>query len=220
MSFVLRAYICRQMSAFRNAVKRRAHRERAQTYDRQKYGLLEKKKDYKLRAKDYHRKQDALRDLREKVSMRNPDEFYFKMNSTQTKDGVHIGATIGKQHTARELKKYKKQDAGSVRLKLAQEQKKIAILQADLHGLDSLEGDPDRPTKHRIFSSPQEMKTFMKKSSSSFSPSSSSSSSSTSSSTSISSSSTVDVLPKLSAKVNRKRKARYAELEERKTRKR
>ena len=195
------------MSAFRNAIKRRAHRERAQTYDRQKFGLLEKKKDYKLRAKDYHRKQDAIRVLREKAAMRNPDEFYFKMNTTQSKDGVHIGATIGKQHTARELKRFKKQDAGNIQLRVAQEQKRIDALQAELHGLDERDEKNHPATIHRIFSSRQELKHHMKPSRSD--------SSSTSSSTDSESS-----VPELSVKVQRKRKARYAELEDRKNRKR
>lgn len=45
------------VSAFKNAIRRRVHKERAQPYSRKKMGLLEKKSDYKLRAKDYHRKE-------------------------------------------------------------------------------------------------------------------------------------------------------------------
>ncbi|KAG0370621.1 small-subunit processome [Gamsiella multidivaricata] len=78
------------MSSLRNAVQRRNHKERAQPLARQKYGLLEKKKDYVARARDYHSKQDRLKAMREKAAFRNPDEFYFKMISTRTKDGVHL----------------------------------------------------------------------------------------------------------------------------------
>jgi len=73
------------MSSLRNAVKRKTHKERAQPAKRRHLGLLEKKKDYLLRAKDYHRKQDRLRILREKAAMRNPDEFYKRMVNSSTK---------------------------------------------------------------------------------------------------------------------------------------
>ncbi|KAG0246418.1 small-subunit processome [Mortierella sp. GBAus27b] len=78
------------MSSLRNAVHRRNHKERSQPLARQKFGLLEKKKDYVARARDYHSKQDRLKAMREKAAFRNPDEFYFKMINTRTKDGVHI----------------------------------------------------------------------------------------------------------------------------------
>lgn len=78
------------MSTLRNAVQRRNHKERGQTAGRERFGLLEKKKDYLLRAKDYHGKQNKLKAMREKALFRNPDEFYFKMVNSQTKGGVHI----------------------------------------------------------------------------------------------------------------------------------
>lgn len=78
------------MSSLRNAVHRRNHKERSQPLARQKFGLLEKKKDYIARAKDYHSKQDRLKAMREKAAFRNPDEFYFKMVNSKTKDGVHL----------------------------------------------------------------------------------------------------------------------------------
>ncbi|THG23445.1 hypothetical protein TEA_022487 [Camellia sinensis var. sinensis] len=49
------------MSSLRNAVYRRAHKERSQPQSRKKYGLLEKHKDYVVRAKAFHKKEDALR---------------------------------------------------------------------------------------------------------------------------------------------------------------
>ncbi|KAG0315154.1 UTP11-like, U3 small nucleolar ribonucleoprotein [Dissophora globulifera] len=78
------------MSSLRNAVHRRNHKERSQPLSRQKFGLLEKKKDYVARARDYHSKQDRLKAMREKAAFRNPDEFYFKMINTRTNEGVHI----------------------------------------------------------------------------------------------------------------------------------
>ena len=62
----------------------RAHRERAQPAAREKLGLLEKKKDYLLRAKDFHRKEKRLKAMRAKAAMKNPDEFYFGMINATT----------------------------------------------------------------------------------------------------------------------------------------
>lgn len=72
------------MSSLRNAIRRRIHKERSQPKAREKVGFLEKRKDYKVRAEDYHRKEKAIKTLRTKAAFRNPDEFYFKMNSTKT----------------------------------------------------------------------------------------------------------------------------------------
>lgn len=72
-------------SSLRNSLHRRNHKERSQLANRSRYGFLEKHKDYVLRAKDYHSKQDRLTRLRQKASERNKDEFYFGMNRETTK---------------------------------------------------------------------------------------------------------------------------------------
>ena len=59
------------MASLRNAVKRKTHKERAQPAHRAKFGLLEKAKDYRLRARDYRRKQGRLRVLKQKAEYRN-----------------------------------------------------------------------------------------------------------------------------------------------------
>ncbi|KAI1115634.1 small-subunit processome [Nemania sp. NC0429] len=70
------------MSSLRNAVNRRVHRERDQLEDRKhRYGLLEKHKDYRLRAQDHNKKKAQLKSLRKKAEDRNEDEFYFGMLS-------------------------------------------------------------------------------------------------------------------------------------------
>ncbi|KAI1827101.1 small-subunit processome [Xylaria intraflava] len=70
------------MSSLRNTVNRRVHRERDQLQDRKnRYGLLEKHKDYRLRAQDHNRKKAQLKSLRKKAEDRNEDEFYFGMLS-------------------------------------------------------------------------------------------------------------------------------------------
>ena len=128
------------MSALRNAVKRKTHKERSQPGDRRKFGLLEKKKDYVLRARDFHKKEDAIKALKTKAAYRNPDEFYFGMQRNRTKDGVHVGrADESNKYTAEELALMKTQDVKYVALKASEEAKKAAKLKANLHrvGLDA-----------------------------------------------------------------------------------
>ena len=73
------------MSSLRNSLHRRNHKERSQPAAREKFGLLEKHKDYVLRARDYHSKQERIRRLRQKAADRNKDEFYFGMNREKTR---------------------------------------------------------------------------------------------------------------------------------------
>ncbi len=58
--------------------------------ERRRFGLLERKKDYKARADDFHRKEKALEVLQRKAEERNPDEFYFGMEHARTRGGVHV----------------------------------------------------------------------------------------------------------------------------------
>ncbi|KAE8379937.1 small-subunit processome [Aspergillus bertholletiae] len=106
------------MSSMRNAVQRRNHRERGQLEGREKWGILEKHKDYSLRAKDYNQKKAKLKRLEEKARDRNPDEFAFGMMSAHSqKAGKHGAAArqsaAGLSHDA--IKLLKTQDAGYLR---------------------------------------------------------------------------------------------------------
>jgi hypothetical protein len=85
------------MSSLRNSLHRRNHKERSQLSHRQRFGILEKHKDYVLRARDYHSKKDRIKRLREKAADRNKDEFYFGMNRERTEvcDSVHRAAIRG-----------------------------------------------------------------------------------------------------------------------------
>ena len=76
------------MSSLRNAAKRITHKERSQPFSRKKLGFLEKKKDYKLRATDYHKKEKIIKNLKQKAANRNEDEYYFKMANTKTKVNI------------------------------------------------------------------------------------------------------------------------------------
>ncbi|XP_015573737.1 probable U3 small nucleolar RNA-associated protein 11 [Ricinus communis] len=123
------------MSSLRNAIPRKAHKERSQPQSRKKYGLLEKHKDYIVRAKAFHKKEEALQRLKEKAAFRNPDEFYFKMIKTRTVDGVHRPESQANKYTEEELLLMKTQDIGYILQKLQSEKKKIEKLTATLHSL-------------------------------------------------------------------------------------
>ncbi|XP_061369799.1 probable U3 small nucleolar RNA-associated protein 11 [Gastrolobium bilobum] len=139
------------MSSLRNAIPRRAHKERAQPSSRKKFGLLEKHKDYVQRAKAFHQKDDALRRLREKAANRNQDEFYFKMVRTKTVDGVHRPESEANKYTQEELMLMKTQDIGYVLQKAQSERKKIEKLTATLHSIDD-----QRSNKHIFFAEDRE----------------------------------------------------------------
>lgn len=117
----------------RNAVQRRNHKERAQPLERQKWGLLEKHKDYTLRARDHNDKKKRLRALRQKAAERNPDEFAFGMMSSTTKKGVKItqrGTENGSSGSlSLELVKLlKTQDAGYLQTVLQQTKREMERL--------------------------------------------------------------------------------------------
>ncbi|KAG0131641.1 small-subunit processome [Tuber indicum] len=122
------------MSSMRNAVQRRNHKERSQPSSRQKYGLLEKKKDYVLRARDFNTKKAKLKVLRQKATQRNPDEFYFAMINSRTRDGgIHVAPRQDEGPLSHDVVKLlKTQDAGYVRLQSAVERKKIEKLEERL----------------------------------------------------------------------------------------
>ena len=137
------------MSSFKNAKKslQKTHKERSQPSKRKQFGLLEKHKDYVLRAKDFHRKEDHLKLLREKARNKNPDEFYYKMINTKTRDGVHV-VQGKKPYTNEQLKIMKSQDLNYARMKRITEKKKVERLQCSLH---FMEEQPSRVNSHTVF---------------------------------------------------------------------
>ena len=58
---------------------------------------MEKKKDHKLRAADFKSKKKRLSSLKHKAALRNPDEFYFGMQSARVKNGVHKKYDLNKR---------------------------------------------------------------------------------------------------------------------------
>ncbi|KAI3952065.1 hypothetical protein MKW92_052737 [Papaver armeniacum] len=133
------------MSSLRNSVPRRAHKERSQPQARKNFGILEKHKDYRQRAKAYHTKENIIKILKEKDANKNPDEFYYNMIRSKTVDGVHIPESEAK-FTQDQLMLMKTQDMGYIKQKWQSEEKKIKRLSSMLHSL----GDRT-PNKHVYF---------------------------------------------------------------------
>lgn len=86
-------YSPKMSSSIRNSLHRRNHKERSQLAHRTRLGILEKHKDYVLRARDYHSKQDRITRLKQKAADRNKDEFYFSMKRQRTE--VSLGVRQG-----------------------------------------------------------------------------------------------------------------------------
>lgn len=146
------------MSSFnKNLIPRRVHKERSQPQHRvSKHGLLEKKQDYKLRARDRNRKQLRLKLLKEKASFRNPDEFYFGMIHSATdagrtrrtpnlkeKDAVPIAHRDREQRFLAET-----QDKGYVVFKHSMEEGKIGKMRQRLHFAES---NAEGKRRHVVF---------------------------------------------------------------------
>ena len=56
-------------SSLRNAVKRKTHKERAQPKGRKRLGLLEKHKDYVLRARDFQSRSSRAKGNRDGMNI-------------------------------------------------------------------------------------------------------------------------------------------------------
>jgi hypothetical protein len=96
---------------------------------RHRLGLLEKKKDYKLRAEDYNEKKKRIQKLKEKAALRNPDEFYYKMQSLKTGQSGHvIGMRKTKKLEQKAIEIMKLQDQSFLALRTQMEKKVIHAL--------------------------------------------------------------------------------------------
>ena len=98
------------------------YRERSQPSSRNSLGLLEKKRDYVERAKDYHRKDATIKSLRQKARLRNPDEFYFKMISTSSQNGIHKAGSELPALSEDQERLAKTQDLNYVRQRIQRDQ--------------------------------------------------------------------------------------------------
>ncbi|XP_046978702.1 probable U3 small nucleolar RNA-associated protein 11 [Vanessa cardui] len=147
------------MSSWRKAAKanQKTHKERHQPESRKHLGLLEKKKDYKKRANDYHEKGATLKLLRKRTLDRNPDEFYFHMINSRVKDGEHHELEKEDEHTPEQIKLMQTQDLKYINMKRTIESRRIQRLQSQLHMTDVADATPNT---HIFFVDEGEEKNF------------------------------------------------------------
>lgn len=148
------------MSSWKKAAKstQKTHKERHQPESRKHLGLLEKKKDYIARAKDYHNKQRTLKLLRKRALDRNPDEFYFHMINSKVEQGIHREKDKEDEHTPDQIKLMETQDIKYVSYKRNIEAKKVDKLQSQLHLIDAAN---ETQNKHIFYlDDEEEEKTF------------------------------------------------------------
>jgi U3 small nucleolar RNA-associated protein 11 len=108
---------------------------------------LEKKKDYKQRADDYHKKEERIKMMRQKASMRNPDEFYFGMHKSKVRDGKHVSDDDYRKLDPELVRVMKSQDLSYVRMQRQKDMKRAERLQVSLQLLDE-GGDNDNNTNN------------------------------------------------------------------------
>lgn len=147
------------MSSWKRAAKasQKTHRERHQPESRKHLGLLEKKKDYIARARDFQEKRATVKLLRKRALNKNPDEFHFHMINSKVVNGVHREKDKEDQHTPEQIKLMETQDLRYVAYKRNIETKKVNKMQDQLHMFDVAD---ETPNQHTFFLDKDEMKNF------------------------------------------------------------
>lgn len=132
--------ICTQNMSWKSAAKtnQKTHRERHQPESRKHLGILEKKKDYKLRAKHYNETRDSIKFFKKVALNKNQNEFFHHMINSKIKDGVHKEKPKPDDDlTEDQLKLMRLQDSRYINMKHQIEARKVGRLQSNLHMIDS-----------------------------------------------------------------------------------
>ncbi|KAI5701859.1 probable U3 small nucleolar RNA-associated protein 11 isoform X3 [Diaphorina citri] len=119
-------------------VNQKTHRERHQPEDRRKLGLLEKKKDYRVRADHFNKKKKTLQILKKKALEKNEDEFHTHMINARLVDGEHFENPKPEAEDSEEQKLLMDtQDAKYVSSRRVMEKRKIEKIKAGNHMIDA-----------------------------------------------------------------------------------
>lgn len=116
------------MSKLVHNIQKKQHRERGQISSRARFGLLEKKKDYKLRSANFHKNEAKLKLLKEKAKTHNEDEYYHAMTNRKTnEDGILIQKREFSENLSNDqVLLMKGQDLNYLNMISSKESKKIA----------------------------------------------------------------------------------------------
>ncbi|GAB0091002.1 U3 small nucleolar RNA-associated protein 11 [Sergentomyia squamirostris] len=138
-------------------MSQKIHRERHQPEFRKDLGILEKKKDYKIRAKHYKETRETVKLLKKKALNKNADEFYHHMiNQKPTRDFLDIGERKPKEKVTEESLLLKTQDLKYLTSRRTIETCQVNKLASQLHVVDSGEVQ----NKHTFFVDKKEVATF------------------------------------------------------------
>lgn len=121
------------------------------------WGLLEKRKDYKVRAKGHREKKAKIKILQEKAKDRNHNEFSFGMMSSKVdSQGRKIADRGSKALSTDVVKLLKMQDAGYIRTMLQMVRKereelehKMVLADEDVRVLR--DGEDSRKARHTVY---------------------------------------------------------------------
>lgn len=137
----------------------KTHRERHQPESRKHLGILEKKKDYKVRAKHYNEQRESIKFFKRVALDKNPNEFYHHMVNSKLKNGVHHEkAKPDEELTEDQLKLMRIQDTRYIDMKHQIEKRKVHRMQSHLHMIDAAN---EIKNTHKFFADDQsELKNF------------------------------------------------------------
>jgi U3 small nucleolar RNA-associated protein 11 len=125
--------------ALKRFLKHRDKKERGQLTHRKHLGLLEKKKDYKVRSSDYRKKRDRIRLLQSKAELRNEDEYNSGMLQNVVDSNGNVITTQQKHRSSERMKRDKEVDVSFLKQKIKIRKKHLEQQKNQLAALDHLD---------------------------------------------------------------------------------